>query len=63
MEIEKEIVKESEQQGGKEEKKESESRKKARGRPTKAEELAKLRGRTDSAGSIKDLIQKRKREE
>ncbi|XP_024878641.1 trichohyalin-like [Temnothorax curvispinosus] len=65
MDKEKEIESESVQQGDKGKKGEGEGEKKARGRPTKAEELAKLR-RTDSTGSVKEFFQKsekRKREE
>ncbi|XP_024883033.1 vicilin-like seed storage protein At2g18540 [Temnothorax curvispinosus] len=65
MDKEKEIESESAQQGDKGKKGEGEGEKKARGRPTKAEELAKLR-RTDSTGSVKEFFQKsekRKREE
>ncbi|XP_071581240.1 uncharacterized protein [Temnothorax nylanderi] len=54
---------ESEQQGDKGKRREGEGERKARGRPTKAEELGKQRGRTDSLGSVLDYIQKRKREE
>ncbi|XP_077256518.1 uncharacterized protein LOC143894248 isoform X1 [Temnothorax americanus] len=63
MEVEKEGIVESRQRGDKEKKGEEEGRK-TKGRPTKAEGLAKLRGRADSlgTGSIKDYIQKRKRE-
>ncbi|XP_024883849.1 cilia- and flagella-associated protein 251-like [Temnothorax curvispinosus] len=63
METEKEIGIESDEQGDKGKRREGEGEKKARGRPTKAEKLAKQRGRTDSLGSVKDLIQKRKRKE
>ena len=63
MEAEKEGIIESRQRGDKEKKGEEEG-KKTKGRPTKAEELTKLRGRADSlgTGSIRDYIQKRKRE-
>ncbi|XP_011858162.1 PREDICTED: beta-mannosyltransferase 2-like [Vollenhovia emeryi] len=54
---------EKKQQGDKEDKKEDENRRKVKGRPTRAEELGKQRGRTDSLGSIKEFLQKRKREE
>ncbi|XP_024890160.1 putative uncharacterized protein DDB_G0271982 [Temnothorax curvispinosus] len=63
MEAEKEIGLESEQQGNKGKRRESEREKKTRSRPTKAEELAKQRERSDSLGSVKEFIQKRKRKE
>ncbi|XP_024887566.1 trichohyalin-like [Temnothorax curvispinosus] len=62
MDKEKEIESESVQQGDKGKKGEGEGEKKARGRPTKAEELAKLK-RADSTGSVKEFFQKRLREE
>ncbi|XP_071574636.1 uncharacterized protein [Temnothorax nylanderi] len=62
MEIGRELGIESDQQGGKGKRKEGEGEKKARGRPTKAEELAKQRGRTNSIGSVREFLQKRKKE-
>ncbi|XP_011869417.1 PREDICTED: stress response protein NST1-like [Vollenhovia emeryi] len=54
---------EKKQQGDKEDRKEDENRRKMKGRPTRAEELGKQRRRTDSLGTIKEFLQKRKREE
>lgn len=53
---------ESERQGDIGKRREGEEEKKARGRPTKAVELAKQRVRTSSLGSVKDFLQKKKRE-
>ncbi|XP_024871694.1 vicilin-like seed storage protein At2g18540 [Temnothorax curvispinosus] len=63
MKAEKELGIEIDQQGRIGKKREDEGERKARGRPTKAEELAKQRGRADSLGSVKDLILKRKKKE